>query len=313
MLFVFSNELLGLFRDFYTMTDGIKISIFEYPTRVSQYDMTLNFHNCVVYPSIDMGDVFCKAIRCSRAVDERCLQCDQHNASLCHQSEKTNVYRCHLGFLEAQIPVAVEGKHAAILFLGQISDTEASEEHFNRLWFDLRRIDGEFFTDDKRELFWKHYTKISRMSEQRFRSLCSFLHTVSRDWVRSGFVSKCVEAPMESIHTYIQLHIGTAINTDALCSALHLSRATLYRILKKETGLGLNNYVNRCKMEHARLLLCDNYSVGESAAMLGYDNVNYFSRLFREQYGSSPSEYRRSHEKKDADTPKIPTANRGED
>ena len=153
MKFKFSEELLSLFRDFYTMTNGINISIYESPCHISQYDMSMNYSNCVVYPSIDMGHVFCKAIRSSCAVDEQCLQCDAYYANICHKSEKITVYRCHLGFLEAQIPIGVDGENAAILFLGQVSDGERSEEHFENLWFRLRRLDREYFTDDKKQYF----------------------------------------------------------------------------------------------------------------------------------------------------------------
>jgi YesN/AraC family two-component response regulator len=45
-------------------------------------------------------------------------------------------------------------------------------------------------------------------------------------------------------------------------------------------------------MERAKSLLSDKYTVGETAKMLGYDNVGYFSRLFRKHIGISPTEYR---------------------
>ena len=279
------------------MTNGINISIYESPAHISQDDMTLNYSNCVVYPSIDMGNVFCKAIRSSKAVDERCLQCDKQYAEICHKNEKITVYRCHLGFLEAQIPIGVEGDHAAILFMGQVSDSVCSEEDFENLWFRLRHIDSAFFTEEKRAFFYELYCRIHFLSETQFLGYCSFLYKISRDWFRSGLVSRCAETSMEAISAYIQAHIAESLQVDDLCEILHISRASLYRILKSETGLGFKNYVNRCKMDRARLLLADNYSVGETAEMLGYENVNYFSYLFRESCGISPSEYRKTHTK----------------
>jgi AraC-like DNA-binding protein len=295
MKFKFSEELLSLFRDFYTMTNGINISIYESPCHISQYDMSMNYSNCVVYPSIDMGDVFCKAIRSSRAVDEQCLQCDAYYANICHKSEKITVYRCHLDFMEAQIPIGVDGENAAILFLGQVSDGECSEEHFENIWFRLRRMDRAFFTDDKRQYFRELYGKLHFMSEGQFSGYCSFLYSVSRDWFSRGFVMRCSETPMEGISSYIRMHMGETIEADHICDALHISHATLYRILKNETGMGLKNYVNLCKMERAKSLLSDKYTVGETAKLLGYENVGYFSRLFRKHIGISPTEYRNTN------------------
>ncbi|MBQ7983606.1 MAG: helix-turn-helix domain-containing protein [Clostridia bacterium] len=295
MKYKFSEELLALFRDFYTMTGGVEISVFETPVHVSQFDMTLNFHNCLVYPSIDMGDVFCKAIRRSRAVDAQCLACDKANTECCQSSGKVSIYRCHLGFLEGQIPIDADNETAALLFIGQVSDSPLTGEHFDKLWFRLRRLDPEFFTDDKRETYYNYYTRIKVMTEEQFSAYCSFLYTISRDWYANGFVMRCSESQSDAIRSYILQHLHEPIQAEPLCETLHISRATLYRILKSETGMGLNTYVNRCKIERACQLLIRNYSVKEIANMLGYDNVNYFSRVFREFSGLTPTEYKKEY------------------
>ena len=51
-------------------------------------------------------------------------------------------------------------------------------------------------------------------------------------------------------------------------------------------------YITKLRMERAcELLATKRYSVTEISEMLGYSSVYYFSRIFKETYGSSPSKY----------------------
>jgi two-component system, response regulator YesN len=47
--------------------------------------------------------------------------------------------------------------------------------------------------------------------------------------------------------------------------------------------------------EGARFLSSTDHPIGEVAAMVGYKDQNYFSRLFRRQFGLSPRSFRRRY------------------
>lgn len=300
MKFAFSHELWSLFQDFHTITTGINISIFETPVFFSQNDFSINYGNCIAYPQVEMGNIFCKMIRRNSAVDKRCLLCDAYYTDLCKKSKKPAVYRCHLGLLEAQVPVHVTGDSAAILFFGQVCDSPSEEidTSFAQIWKSLRAIDPIYFPDkdespESYEFFRSYYRSMIRMTTEQFEAWSSFMSNVSSDWIMRGFVSIIDETPADTVRAYIMDHISEQIRADDVCESLHFSRATLYRVIKNETGLGFNSYVNLMKLEHSRHLLEQNHKIGEVAAMLGYVNVSYFSRLFHIRYGISPSEYLR--------------------
>lgn len=300
MKFHFSDALHDLFRDFHVMTGGINISVFETPVYFSQNDMSLNYGNCVAYPQVEMGNIFCKVIRHSSTVDKRCLLCDAYHADLCKESHKPAIYRCHLGLLEAQIPISVVGDNAAILFIGQIRDVPADKavSAFEDVWQYLHTIDPAFFPEPKTapdtyRYYLSYYRSLHTMTPAQFEAWCSFLYTISRDWQSRGFIQVYDETPLEAIHAYIKQHISEPIHAEDICQTLHISRASLYRILQKETGLGFNSYVNLIKLERSRHLLEHYSQIGEVASLLGYDNVSYFTRLFHNHYGTTPTEYRK--------------------
>lgn len=63
---------------------------------------------------------------------------------------------------------------------------------------------------------------------------------------------------------------------------------------KVETGIRFTRYLNVLRLERARALLEDaRYRIYEIAELIGIPNTRYFSKLFREHTGSTPSEYRK--------------------
>jgi transcriptional regulator GlxA family with amidase domain len=66
------------------------------------------------------------------------------------------------------------------------------------------------------------------------------------------------------------------------------------RVFSKVTGESPQEHVIRAKMERARQLLAESsLSVGMVAEALGFRDVFFFSRQFRQRTGETPSEFRR--------------------
>lgn len=75
-----------------------------------------------------------------------------------------------------------------------------------------------------------------------------------------------------------------------LCRAMCLSRSQLHNKIKAATGLSTSLYVRVIKLEKAKILLTHSeMNVSEVAYEVGYKDPSYFSRLFFEKYGYSPS------------------------
>lgn len=87
------------------------------------------------------------------------------------------------------------------------------------------------------------------------------------------------------------------INYEQLAHSVHMSLPTLRRRFKNATGTTLHNYYLQTKIAHARRLLGEtDWPMKTVAARLGYDNVYFFSRQFREIAGVPPGVYRSSRQ-----------------
>jgi len=94
------------------------------------------------------------------------------------------------------------------------------------------------------------------------------------------------------------------ITIDMLADHMCMSRSQLNRRMMSVAGDTPNNYVIRVKLEKAvRLLKGTDMSVKEIAWDCGFDDANYFIRVFRANYGITPQQYRNTP------TPLVPSEN----
>ncbi|CQR57269.1 response regulator transcription factor [Paenibacillus riograndensis] len=98
---------------------------------------------------------------------------------------------------------------------------------------------------------------------------------------------KAVQFMIEYIHT----HYAEDITLEHLASQLYISKNYLNQLFKKVTGETFTNYVIRVRIEKAKTLLQGgSHLIYEVSEMVGYQNVPYFSTLFKKYCGVSPSE-----------------------
>ena len=81
---------------------------------------------------------------------------------------------------------------------------------------------------------------------------------------------------------------------EALANQLGISYSRFRFAFKRQTGYSPREYENMMKLNRARdLLLREQRSVSETADILGYSSVYYFSRAFKKQFSQSPQQWLR--------------------
>src|SRR6056297_2741776 len=76
-----------------------------------------------------------------------------------------------------------------------------------------------------------------------------------------------------------------------LAAKLHMSRSTLLRRIKKQSGVSASQFIRQIRLEMAfDLLKNESYTVSEVSYKVGFGSTSYFIKCFREQYGYPPGE-----------------------
>lgn len=89
-------------------------------------------------------------------------------------------------------------------------------------------------------------------------------------------------------------YANEALNQDAMVKALGISRTKINDILKAEIGHTFITYLNKLRLTEAARLLrdCEELNISEIAYSVGYKNVSYFNKLFKEEYGCTPKTFK---------------------
>ena len=125
-----------------------------------------------------------------------------------------------------------------------------------------------------------------------FRYFSAHSETGNEDYLDSHAVGHTAYA----IIRYIDEHLFTMNNLLEMAEELGYSYNYLSHLFRRKTGMTIQMYVNRKKIETSTSYLKDEqYSITEIAAMLNYDCIQSFSKAFRRSMGVSPTEYRSMH------------------
>lgn len=81
------------------------------------------------------------------------------------------------------------------------------------------------------------------------------------------------------------------ITAESVATTVGVSLRYLSRLFKAATGSGVQDYLIRTRIHHAKLLLSQGSNVSEAAFQSGFSDVSHFSKTFKKATGISPSKY----------------------
>lgn len=145
------------------------------------------------------------------------------------------------------------------------------------------------------DLFLKIYHLWSRKEPGYYSKVMSVLYEIIHRLNRQSRGSySSAGRKLESAHAYIlENYKNPQFDYRALCAVTGFSYSHFQNLFRSHYHLSPVKYVTRLRVDYAKeLLLSKRYTVTEIAAMCGFENVYYFSRVFKEVTGVPPKQYR---------------------
>ena len=185
-------------------------------------------------------------------------------------------------------------------FTGWLSGAQLSMQQYRVVLMDLLAELFRFISSHQlnmEEIFGSSqdvYTKVLQLESAEalgswLVKICRNLQkavTFERQDTTKVFVQNAVE--------YVKEHYADQdLSVEVICKKLNVSSAYFSTIFKKETGKTFVRFLTDYRMEQAvSLLMTGNDKTYMIAEKVGYAEPNYFSYVFKKQYGMSPSKYK---------------------
>lgn len=269
------TSLLDLMKNFYILT-GIRIVLFDN-----------HFQEILAWPTSHCH--FCELMHKHEHTRMKCNESDQNSFHRCRKKGSLEIYHCHAGLVEATAPLIDNDKIIGYVMFGQISDFPNQETTTNNLQeilnlYQLNKPDNQDFFD----VTHKTFEQIE--SAAKILEACTF-YVVLKDLVtlrRQNFAN--------NLNTFLMEHLSEDLSIERLMTEFHISRNKLYDSVNGYLGIGIAEHIRNLRIKEAKRLLKEtNYSVHKISDMVGFNDYNYFCRIFKKETGSSALQYRKRH------------------
>ena len=255
--------------------------------RISIYDT--EWREIASYPQQLSG--FCSCIQKNPDAKKICIHNDRLAFQSVKQSGEPYIYRCQFGLYEAVAPLYYFGMLSGYLMMGQVLETAPNSR---KQVLDLALP----YCDDKDAM----QTIIHQMpscSSQTFSSYLTIMSICAEYITLSNRFRPVHQNLAQSIKEYLELHYPEKITLNTLCRQFYCSRATLMTAFRQEYDQTINRFLLIIRVRVAKeKLTSGNDSISEVAIKCGFADQNYFCKVFRQQEGLTPTQYRNiNHDK----------------
>jgi AraC-like DNA-binding protein/ligand-binding sensor protein len=282
--FVQQISQLRVFQD-YERAFG---KITNLPLQLSGINICSDAHRA---PS-NYANPFCTILARTSKVCAACLKV--HQRLTAPDISETRTVKCFAGLTYSSVPVKLCEGVVGFLQTGPVLLRNPSAKQFRKVatqlisWgmkVNLAHLEDAYFRS--RVVSPDQYHAIVRLLEIFAEHLSLIANQISPRQSNRG------SAMIRRAKDYIANHKFETIRLEQIARALNVSTFHFCRKFKMETGVTFVDYVNRMRIERAKVLLQNSsLRVSEIAYEVGFESLTHFNRTFRNLVRSSPTEYR---------------------
>ena len=197
---------------------------------------------------------------------EKCIELDSQMQKLSLKEEKAVLYRCHAGLYELIAPVKILGEAAGFVMFGQVrTDRELPE-----------------FASGHPEAA-AAFAQLPCFDHEGAESLKDMINMLIGYIVDKELISYSGSMKLQTLHYFINENFTRPVTLHQAARFLHMSDSSLTHFLRDNHQTSFKQLLIEKRLSHAEKLWRENpaLSVAETAALCGYDDPHYFSRLYR--------------------------------
>ena len=268
-----TKSTLNLLADFYSMAK-VRMVVFD-----------VDFNHVIGYP--DENCKFCGLMKSDPASRRLCRESDMKACEICKKTDSLYIHRCHAGLIEVVAPIKMDDIILGYIMFGQIREEGTSADEI--ISYLLKRIKDE-------SVVCKAVSGLEEKSIGQIESMARLLEAcASYLWTKEFIKADESNNLIYRLSNYINNNIRNELTVEVLCGEFGLSRSRLYDVSHKYFGMSIAKYIRKKKTSIAAGYLEDGYRVSEAAEAAGFYDYNYFSKVFKAEYGMTPQRYRKKY------------------
>ena len=212
--------------------------------------------------------LFCMAVKKHADYYERCLRNQQNIARLLEGVESLEI-SCYAGAKEIAYPIKNDGKVIGF-------------------------VTASGYAGEKNEDILPHLYDTALSKEDIPRKEIDALLPPLCSMIELAILKSGASEPSEisRMLKYISDNVRT-VTLDSIAHEFGRSRSYVSHTFKRKTGRSIRAYCNALKLDEGQKLIAStNLSITEIAMEVGFDDAAYFIRLFKENFGMTPYQYR---------------------
>jgi len=271
-LWLFIDEEAQRLIDSFAYCFKVKVTIFS----ARMEEMIVGLQN--------PGCAYCRLIQSKLRLRYRCCRQDKLMCGRCERQGKTTVYNCYAGLTEIVIPIKVDERLVGYGFAGQFITDRRLPDEILQLW-----VKAGFEAGD----LWNAYGESPFFEKTALDNMCNLFSMMLDFIVTRRYVGVRHPGVVEQVMHHLDEHIAEPVNLDDVASQLKCSRSTVSHTIKRKLGMSFKKVCILKKIQRFESVVAANpeLQIQEAAAMVGYDDPLYFSRVYKKVRLVCPSRY----------------------
>lgn len=255
-------------------------------------------------PYLAHTNAFCMYIKSEKAAYHRCLTMIRKTNHRCQRECRTFFGMCHAGLCEYVTPIVNRGFLIGTLNIGFFPGHESLA--LNRISHVCREF-PPLNEEMARQLFYAsiHPPRIAPQNLIPVMELIAEYLSMTYDTMQSTHQtegrrghSSNEDTILSHASEYVRQNFTNHISMEELSQFCHCSESHLSHIFKRRIHVNVNTYINKVRIEASKAFLVEtDTSIGDIAFSVGFNDPNYYSRVFTQLVSISPREYRRRFRK----------------
>ena len=262
------------------------ISVLKDLHEATKFRMSLHdndFNEIAAYPESRLP--FCALIHKNREEYEKCLNCDKEACREAQGRRNAIIYKCRYGLTEAISPLYNFGTLTGFLMMGQVGDETLDKEKLREKLAKLEKNE---------KLALEAVDSVLKVSRKLTETYVRIMTLCARFLTLTNAIPAKKLSLAEATKKYVSENYDKKVSIMDICREFGCSKSTLLSTFKKQYGVTVGEFLTEFRLGEAKRLLEDGeLSINEIAHTTGFYDQSYFSKVFSQKCGISPSDYRK--------------------